>query len=174
VAAGQEDVLGLDVAMDDAAAVGVAQGVGHFAGDAERILQRQLPLALEAVAERLPLDEGHGVEEGAGRLSRVEEGEDVGVVEGGGGGDLAEEAFAAEGGGELRVQDLEGDGALVLGVLGEVDGGHAPAPQLALEGVPARQGRAQPLRGVCHQACFRRLRKIGKDRMSREMHVRDA
>ena len=53
--------------------------------------------------------------------------------------DLAQEALGAERGGELGVEDLERDRAVVLQVLGEEDGGHAPAPELTLECVTAAQ-----------------------------------
>ena len=57
------------------------------------------------------------------------------MVEASGDPDLREEALATEHRGELRTQDLERDLPVVLHVLGEVDGGHAAAPELALEGV---------------------------------------
>ena len=57
------------------------------------------------------------------------------MVEAGGEPDLREEALATEHRGELRTQDLERDLPAVLHVPGEVDGGHAPAPELALERV---------------------------------------
>ena len=44
----EQDVLGLDVAMDDAVRVGVAERVGDLAGDAERVVERELPLAIRA------------------------------------------------------------------------------------------------------------------------------
>jgi hypothetical protein len=47
----EQDVGGLDVAVDDAARVGVAQGIGHFARNPERVLERQLLLPIEPVAE---------------------------------------------------------------------------------------------------------------------------
>ncbi len=46
-------------------------------------------------------------------------------------------------GGELGVEHLEGDGAVVLEVAREEDRGHAPATELALEGVPLAQPFAQ-------------------------------
>ena len=55
------------------------------------------------------------------------------------------EALAAEGGSELRVQELERDGTFVLEVAGQVDRGHAAATELALDYVPACQGGPQPL-----------------------------
>ena len=52
VALGEQDVLRLDVAVHDAVAVRVVERVGHLARDAERLVDRQLPLAVEPVAER--------------------------------------------------------------------------------------------------------------------------
>lgn len=54
--------------------------------------------------------------------------------------DLAEEAIAAKGNGQLRAQDLERDAALELAVLGEVDHGHPPTPELALDLVAIGEG----------------------------------
>ena len=41
----QEDVLGLDVAVDDALAVGVVEGAGDFRGDADGVVDGELLLA---------------------------------------------------------------------------------------------------------------------------------
>jgi hypothetical protein len=46
----EQDVLGLDVAMDNALGMGVVQRAGHLAADPYRLGDRQLALALEAVA----------------------------------------------------------------------------------------------------------------------------
>jgi hypothetical protein len=46
----QEDVLGLDVAMDYALTVRVVKRLGHFTSDPERICQRELRLLLEPLA----------------------------------------------------------------------------------------------------------------------------
>ena len=51
------------------------------------------------------------------------------------GGDLAAEAVGAQRGGEGGTEELEGDGAVVLEVAREIDGGHAAAAELALEDV---------------------------------------
>ena len=64
----------------------------------------------------------------------------------GGEADLALEAVGAEGEGELGEEELEGDRAVVAEVLGEVDDGHAAAPELALDGVAVGEGVAQGLR----------------------------
>ena len=63
VAALEQDVLRLDVAVDDAPAVRVAQRVGHLAGDPKRVVHRELLFAGQPVAEGLSLDERHHVEQ---------------------------------------------------------------------------------------------------------------
>jgi hypothetical protein len=59
----------------------------------------------------------------------------VRVIEPGGQVDLAEEALWTQSSGELRVEQLQRDPPVMLEVLGEVDRGHPPAPELALEHV---------------------------------------
>ena len=63
--------------------------------------------------------------------------------------DFAAEPVGAEGGAELGVEELEGDG-LAGAVVGEKDGGHAPVAELALDGVRAGQGGLE----VSDQFCF--------------------
>jgi hypothetical protein len=69
---------------------------------------------------------------------------------GGGDGDLAGEALGAEGGGELGAEDLEGDPAVVLQVLGEVDGGHAALAELPLDAVALGEGGLEAGHRVGH------------------------
>ena len=49
----QQDVLRLDVAMNDALAVGVAQRIRDLPCDAQCVIQRELLLAGDPVAQRL-------------------------------------------------------------------------------------------------------------------------
>ena len=51
VPAREHDVLGLDVAVNDPAGVGIAKRLGHLARHLERVVEWQLFLALHAVAE---------------------------------------------------------------------------------------------------------------------------
>ena len=62
------------------------------------------------------------------------------MLEAGGEADLALEPLGAEGGGDLGVENLEGDGPVVPQVLGELDRSHTPAAELTLERVLVRQG----------------------------------
>ena len=61
--------------------------------------------------------------------------------------DLAEEPLGAQRRGELGPQDLERDLAVVLEVVGEVDGGHAALAELALDAVAAAEGGTQSFQG---------------------------
>jgi hypothetical protein len=161
----QQDVLGLDVAVDDAALVGVVEGGCDFLGEADGVGDGELLLAGEAVAEGLAFDVGHDVVEELGadatrsfaalrmtkvRGARVEEGQDVGMLQVRGGLDLAEEALGADDGGEFGAEDLDGDLAVVLEVVGEVDGGHAALAELALEAVAVGQGGGEADGDVVH------------------------
>ena len=92
---GEEQVLGLDVAVDHAVPVRVLERPGGLGGDPERPVHRQLPLPPEPIPQRLALDERHGEPELAGGLARVVDSQDVGVLQPGGELDLALEALGA-------------------------------------------------------------------------------
>jgi hypothetical protein len=131
----QQDVLGLDVAVDHALAMCVVERAGHLAGDAHRVGDRQLTFALEARTQRLAGDERHHVVQQAVGFAAVEQRQDVRMLQSRGGADLGEEALAAECGAEVGVQHLDGDIALVLEVVREVHGGHAASAEFALDAV---------------------------------------
>ena len=143
--AGEKNVLGLDVAMDDVMGVGMAQGVSDFQGDLDRIVDRELALAFQPVPERFALDEGHDIEEESIHRPRVEEPEDVWVLQLGGQLDLALESLTADGGGQVGIEDLDRHFAVVPDVAGQVDRGHPPLPKLSLEEVAVSQFRLQPI-----------------------------
>ena len=78
----QQDVLGLDVAMDDALRVGVTRGqLATSFVSRMRVVDRKLLLAGQAVAERLALDERHDVVEEAVGLAGVDQPEDVRMLQ---------------------------------------------------------------------------------------------
>ena len=136
----QQDVLGLDVAMDHAVPMRVVERTRHLARDAHGVGDRELPFALEPRAQRLAVDERHDVEQQAIRIARVEQREDVRVLQLRGGLDLGEESLAAERGAEVGVQHLDGDVAIVLEVVREVDRRHPAGAEFALDAVAADQG----------------------------------
>ena len=129
--------------------VRVLQGVRRLTRDLDGILERELGLARQPVAQRFPVDERHREPEDrrpaavAGDIARVVDREDVGVLQPRGQADLALEALGAERGGELGMQHLERDGPVVLEVADEIHRGHAAAPELALERVAVAQRRLQ-------------------------------
>ena len=140
----KEDVLGLDVAVDHAVAVGVVERVGDLDRDLDGLLHSELLLPVELCPEGLAVDEGHDVVEKARGGARVEERQDLRMLECRGGGDLLDEALGAKDGSELGLEHLERDLALVLEVEGQVDRRHPARAELALDGVPVGERRGEP------------------------------
>ena len=68
-----QDVLGLDVAVDHSVCVRVREGAGHLARDTDGVVQRELALARQLLAERLARHEWHHVVEDR-RPNRVSQG----------------------------------------------------------------------------------------------------
>ena len=98
----EEDVPGLDVAVDDVVGMGVGKAVGHLSRDADGLVYAQGAFATQTITQRLALDERHHVVEEAvpvitPSLSRVVQGEDVRMVEPGRRGDLAQEPLRLQG-----------------------------------------------------------------------------
>ena len=74
------------------------------------------------------------------------------VAEAGGEGDLAAEALGTNLGGTILIEDLEGDWPVVGLVVREVDRGHAPRPELALDAVGILEFLGQRGCGIEHSA----------------------
>ena len=73
------------------------------------------------------------------------------VLQGGDRLDLAEEPLGADDRGELRPQHLDRDLAIVLEVLGQIDGGHAALAELPLDAVAVGEGGGEAGPGVGHR-----------------------
>ncbi len=144
----QQDVLRLDVAVHHPVPVRVVQRARHLVGDPDRVGHRQLLLAGEPVAQRLALDERHDVEQVAVGLARVEQRQDVRVLQVGRELDLGQEPLGADHRRELGPQHLERHPPVVADVLGQVDGRHAAGADLALEAIAVRQGGSGAGRAV--------------------------
>jgi hypothetical protein len=133
---GEQDVARFDVAVHDIVLVGVIERFGDLAGDADRLLDRELLFTLDALAEGLALDvRHHGVEQAVG-VSAVVQWQDTGMLQAGFDADFAEKAVCAEGGGYLRAQHLDRDTAAVLPIVRAIDARHAPATDLSIQVVP--------------------------------------
>ena len=135
-----DDVVRLDVAVDDAVAVRVAERGEDLARVRDRDGHRAEAARADELLERSPLDVLHDDVVGAVELAAVEDRDDVRVGEAGGVRRLSTEALD-----ELlvvrvpAVQHLDGDPAAQLLVLGEVDVGHAAAAELPGDAVAPRE-----------------------------------
>src|SRR6185503_7329639 len=111
------------------------------------------PLPAEPVPERAALHIRHGVEEPAAGLTRVEERQDVRMLQAGLGADLPLEPLHAEDFAQSGVQQLERDPPAVPQVAGEIDGGAGAASELTLDDVAAGQlGGERRGQSVAHRA----------------------
>ena len=119
------------------------QGIRHFPGDLERVVERELPLPGEPLAQRFALYKRHCIPELPGPFTGIEDGQDMRMLQAGGHLDLALEPLRTQGGGELRMEDLQGDQAIVLEVSCAVDRRHPPAAELTLDRVTAGEGGLQ-------------------------------
>jgi hypothetical protein len=144
----EEEVRGLDVAVDEAGSVGVLESPGGFEADDERLREAQAVAPVEQHAEAAAA-QVLGDEEGRPAvLADVVDGEQVRVVEAGGGAGLGGEPAADHRvGGERVVEDLHGHLALELGVLGQEHARRRTHAQQADEPVPAAQHTADLVRG---------------------------
>src|SRR4029453_17071105 len=111
---GEQDVARLDVAVDQAAGVGGVEGPGPLVEDREGSAGVQGALGLKDPAQVGGMDVAHGEIQPASVLAGAVDGDDVGVVDGGGDPHLAEEP-----GPEVRVAGQGGREQLE---------GHRPAP----------------------------------------------
>ena len=143
---GQQNVLGLDVAVDHTLLVGVVERTCDLADDPRYILHRHLPLVAEPVAQRLPLHVRHREPELAvGRLSGVVYAQDVRMLQLRRCRDLAAKALGAQRCGEVGIEHLERNAPLMLRIPCEVDGGHPAAAKLALDRVGVAECGLEPI-----------------------------
>ncbi len=155
VARHEQDVPGLDVPVHDVETVRVAERVRHLARDLNGILDRELALTRQPLAQGFLLDVGHDVVEKTVCFAGVDEAQDVGVVESGQDSDLAQEALRTHALRQIRMQDFQRDLAGVLHVEGEVDRSHPAAADLRLDLVPAGKGGLQPREQIGHSQWLR-------------------
>ena len=162
VAGAREHHVGrLDIAVDDAVAVGVVQGTERAGRNLQRALWQQATPAREELPQGHPVDVLHddvGHDRGLGAvdedvLARVVGGDDVGVVEGGGRLGLASEA-RLEGriAREVGPQDLDRHTAAQARVAGLPYLSHAAAADDGHEFVAVAEGPAHA--GVLRHACL--------------------
>ena len=137
---GDEHVAGLDVAVHDAGLVGGVQRVGQGDADAHHLVDLELGLLVEHLAQRQP---GHVLHDDglvAALADGVVDGDDARVVDAGDGDGLAAHPVD-EGvvGGEVRVEQLHRDLAVEDLVSPEPHLGHAADGDATVEPVAAGQ-----------------------------------
>ena len=123
----QQDVLRLDVAVDDAAVVGVLERVADPRDDGERLARGQA-FALEQLAQVHAIDELHQEEKQVAAAAEFVERDDSRVVEfrqcaGLAGKTFGKRGIAGDGGG----QDFQGDDPVEFGLPRLVNRAHAAA-----------------------------------------------
>ena len=129
------DVGGLDVAMEDAVRVRLAQGVDDLNGARQDLVQTERRPAQPRV-ERFALDVLHRDVLAAVGFADFVDGADVRMIERGGRARLSQQAPAREGIGlRLRRQEFQGDAAAELQVIGEKHLGHPASPELGANDV---------------------------------------
>jgi hypothetical protein len=96
LAARQEHVVRLDVAVDEPLLVGVRECGGHVAQHANSLAHRQLAAPLQSGPQRVALDERHAVVEQLAGSARSEQGHDVRVTEPRGDADFLPEAIGRQ------------------------------------------------------------------------------
>ena len=173
-------VVGLDVPVDDPHLLREAEAVGRVVNDAQRVLDRNLAVALEPLLDRALVHELHRVEVGVALVVDVIDLHDVGVVEPRRGARLGLEPRD-----EDRVlrqlgrQHLERDLAVEADLVGAVDLAHAAlaedaqqpeAPDLLRRDRLGRLGRRPEADlGVADDEQVARIQSRGFDRLAVEL-----
>src|SRR5690606_17945864 len=121
---------------DHAMAMRIVQRTRHRPRDGYALLDRDLPLARDALAQRDAVYERHDVVKHILNRTRVDEAEYVGVGKSGGYGNLREEPIRPKGDRQVRPQHLDRYLPPVAKVVCRVDGGHPARAQLSLDPVP--------------------------------------
>src|SRR5208282_5887606 len=130
-----EDVRGLDVAMDDAFGVSCIEPIGNLDAQIKHLLDPQR-LARDPVSERLTLQQFHGDEGSPIGLIDLVDGANARMVQRGRGFGLALESAES-----LRVvsqsvrKELQGDAAAEFQIFRFIDHAHSPAADLAEDAV---------------------------------------
>ena len=136
-AANQEDVLGLEVAVNQLPAMGGLDGGGDPAQDFQRARGGQALLPLQLLPQRATLEKLHHQEgAGLGRHAEVMHRDHVRVGEAGRGPGFPPEALGSLGAPHQVLADhLHGHGALQRGVRRRIDRAHPAAPQTPVQAV---------------------------------------
>jgi hypothetical protein len=139
----EQDILRFDVPVYDTVGVRVLQSTQHLDRNAASVVEGQLLLSEQTLAEGFPLHVRHGVPKLADCIPGVENWEEVGVLESGGYADFVKETFWSKGSGQFRAEHFERDRSVMAQVVCEVDRGHAAPAEFTLDSVAVSEGGSQ-------------------------------
>ena len=112
---------------------------------------------VELVAQRFAVDERHHVVQERIGLARIEQRENVRVLEIGRGLDFLDEPLGAKDGGKFGTENFHRDRAVVFQIVGEVDVRHATFAQVAFDLVAVGEGGGEPGGVLGHRLSSRTL-----------------
>jgi hypothetical protein len=146
----QQDVLGLEIAVNDPVLVRTRQRGEDMLRDADGFTQGQLPLTGESLPERLALDIGHRIPELARSFTGIEQGNNVRMLQASDNPDFLNKTFSTQDVGQVAPKNLEGYQSIMLQVVREIDRGHATPAELPFEHVPISDGSGKIIENVGH------------------------
>jgi hypothetical protein len=126
--------------MDYSVPVRIVHRTGYSGGDVHRFVNRELPLAVQTLAQRFALHIRHHIEEETVGFPGIEEGEQRWMLQVGGKLDLAEDTLRAYYRSEVGFEDLEGDVPVVFDIAREVNGRHPAGADFAFDAIAAFEG----------------------------------
>ncbi len=118
--------------MDDAVPVGRLERLRYEVRDAEGIVERKLRLSDQPGPERFPLEIGHGVPRHLGSVAAadhpgIKHRDYVGMLQLSCYSNFTKEPVPADHPSQLRMEQLDGDQAVMLPISGEPDRAHPPS-----------------------------------------------
>ncbi len=156
----EHDVLGLHISMDHVPFVRVVQRRGNLARDRDRLIDRELLLALHLLAQRFARDVRHHVKQKTIRVPGIVEGQDVRMIQPRGDLDLAQEAIRAEHQCQLGAKHLDRYLAVVLHIVRQIYGRHASAAELSHEAIAVGECDLETREAVWHLKLLLRVTAI--------------
>ena len=159
-----EDVGGLDVAVNDTFGMGSTESVGNFAGKHEKRFQRE-GLSRNAMLEGQAFEKLHGNEDVIAMLADFINGADIGMIERGCGARLTTEAFKrVRISGDVSGEKFQGYKTAELGILSLVNDTHTAAPELVEDAIVgddlANHGMGRMLRLEVHGVNAREVARL--------------
>jgi len=142
-AAGEQNVVRLDVAVHDAALVRIGECARDVLHDRHRLRHGEATVREQSCAERLAVDVWHDeIRQPVGDAG-AQHAHDVGMLQTGRQQDLAAEPIDRDGGGHVLRKHLDGYAALQRVVERDEDARHAATLELTLDGVGGAEGGAE-------------------------------